>query len=364
MDNIVLKTFIPEIFFSFCILFQILYNVILIKQKHLRYPILNKEIFFQSIYILSLLLILYLNLKIEGVFSNYLFINNSGICLLKIIFLCITLIGFIVVWRGFIAESLGFSEFFSLYFLALLALLLLLNAYDLITIYLLLEMQALSFYLLANFKRTSSFSTEAGLKYFISGSVISGLFLFGCSLIYGMYGTLNCYLLTILLSFPLENSLNFFVVFTIVGAILILTIFLFKLAIAPLHFWSPDVYEGAPLSSTIIFSIVPKVIIFVLLLRWVSVMYSVFLGIKYIFLIMGVSSIIVGVFFASQQKRIKKFIIYSSISQVGFVVLLLYYMHPDSYAIVFFYLLLYIITSLVLWNCIALLYNFKNTINK
>ena len=97
--------------------------------------------------------------------------------------------------------------------ISILSSLLLLNSLDLISVYLIIELQALCFYVLSCFTRKSSFSTEAGLKYFISGAFISGFYLFGCSLIYSTLGTLNLNLMSLLLSFPLPENLNF-IVFT------------------------------------------------------------------------------------------------------------------------------------------------------
>merc|ERR1712100_273010 len=110
--------------------------------------------------------------------------------------------------RSFSLQHINFFEYFSVFLLSLLGLLLLINASDILSAYLIIEMQALAFYVLASYKRNSSFSTEAGLKYFISGSFISGIFLLGCSLIYGAVGTLNFNDLSLLLSFKLNGSLE------------------------------------------------------------------------------------------------------------------------------------------------------------
>ena len=96
-------------------------------------------------------------------------------------------------------------------------------------------MQALCFYILASFRRNSAFSTEAGLKYFISGSFISGIFLFGCSLIYGGLGTLNFHNLQLLLVFPFTDDFSTLNLFVLSGVILVTITLLFKLAAAPFH---------------------------------------------------------------------------------------------------------------------------------
>lgn len=141
-----------------------------------------------------------------------------------------------------------------------------LSSCDLLLIYLVIELQSLSFYVLASFKRSSEFSTEAGLKYFILGAFSSAFLLFGCSLIYGLTGITNLLDLNLLFSgFILEKSLLAPGVF--LGLLFIASALFFKLSSAPFHMWSPDVYEGSPTTSTAFFSLFPKIVILTLLLR-------------------------------------------------------------------------------------------------
>jgi len=126
-------------------------------------------------------------------------------------------------------------------------------------------MQALCFYTLASFKRDSAFSSEASLKYFISGSFISGIFLFGTGIVYGLLGTLNINDLSLLFLFSFENENMKYVL--LIGVLAITITLFFKIGAAPFHFWVPDVYEGSPLASTILFSIVPKIAIFTFFIR-------------------------------------------------------------------------------------------------
>jgi NADH-quinone oxidoreductase subunit N len=244
-----------------------------------------------------------------------------------------------------------------------LALLLLISAADLISAYLIIEMQALCFYILASFRRDSAFSTEAGLKYFISGSFISGIFLFGASLIYGGLGTLNFNNLSLLLSFSLNDEFIFLKYFVLVGVLLVTITLFFKVSAAPFHFWSPDVYEGSPLSSTIVFSIVPKLAIFSFFVKWVSIISDIFYDIKPIFILVGVCSVFIGTFFALKQKRVKRLVIYSSIAQVGFIVAALATNSVDGFSAIYFFLVIYLITSILVWSHISLFYSFQKKTN-
>ena len=271
MDFLILKSFFPELFLSLSILLQLMFNARLVNNLSFNFPLFNKEIFWQTFFILLCVFLLLLNLKIEGFFSTFLFLNDESSRLIKLMFILSCLVVSFVLLRSFVLQSLNFFEYFSILLLSILSLLLLVSSCDLISTYLVIEMQALCFYILASFRRNSAFSTEAGLKYFIAGAFISGIFLLGASLVYGSLGTLNFNTLSLLLSFNLNTDLIYIKMFSLVGILLITITLLFKVAAAPFHFWAPDVYEGAPLSSTIVFSILPKLVIFSFFIKWLCV---------------------------------------------------------------------------------------------
>ena len=258
-------------------------------------------------------------------------------------------------WRNFVIQRINFFEYFSILFLSVLGLLLLLNTYDLIFGYLILELQALCFYVLAAFNRNSSFSTEAGLKYFVLGSFISGIFLLGCLIIYASLGTTNFQKLSLLLAFPVNNSFLYYVIF--IGVILITITFLFKMVIAPFHFWAPDVYEGAPLATTIFFSLLPKISIVTLFIKWLNICFPSYSILSLFLLFVGLFSVFWGAYLAVSQKRFKRFIIYSSISQIGFIIIALSLQTYDSFSSIYTYIIVYIITSCILWGCFSNFYS-------
>lgn len=356
MDAIILKSFLPEIFFSLCILVQLIFNARLVNNLTYNFPIVDKEAFNQTFFILVCLFMLLSNVKIEGFFSNFLFLNDGGGNLLKCFLIINCLFVLSIISRGIIVQNLNFFEFFTLFLLSILAMLLLVSSYDFVSAYLVIEMQALCFYVLASFRRNSAFSTEAGLKYFISGSFISGLFLFGCSLLYGALGTLNFNSLSLLLSFPLDGAFISIRYIVIAGILFILITLFFKVAAVPFHFWSPDVYEGSPLSSTVIFAILPKIIIFNFMLKCINAFSLVIFEFQELFILVGILSVFVGTFFAIRQKRLKRLIIYSSIAQVGFLIAALGTNSVDGFVSVYFYLFIYIITSILIWGYLTQFY--------
>lgn len=148
-------------------------------------------------------------------------------------------------------------ELLSLILLAGLGSILLITANDLIPIYLAIEIQSFSFYILTSYKRFSDTSTEAGLKYFLLGALSSGFILFSISLYYGILGTTNLSQLQLLLTTPPTDpihtgSLTLALIF-LIGA------FFFKLAIVPFHAWAPDIYQGAPTLITTYVATTPKI---------------------------------------------------------------------------------------------------------
>lgn len=364
MDTLVLQSFMPECFLSVSILAQLIFNIKLVKTPGNNNPIITREVFSQTVFILVCLLFLLLNLKIEGALSNFLLVNDESTRCMKILIVIVSLFTINIVFQGFTIQNINFFEFFTLFLLSLLASFILLSAHDLIVFYLAVEMQSLCFYILASIKRDSSFSTEAGLKYFISGAYISCFFLIGCTLLYGSLGTLNLHDITLLFSssvtsYSLELDTN-----VLIGIACVTSAILFKIACAPFHSWAPDVYEGAPLSSTIIFSIVPKLSLIYFFIKWVSALNHYVYLIHNSLVYCGLLSIVLGAFMAVGQKRLKRLVIYSSISQIGFIVCGLSIDTLSSNSAVLFFLIIYLISNILLWGHISVLYSSSYLINK
>ena len=353
------SSFIPELFLSFCILFQLVFNIYQITKLNNNFPLIEKEVFSQTSFILVSLLLLYFNFQIEFYFSNFIFVSDLSSRSIKIFFVLSCLFLTLLLIRSFKLQKLNFFEYFSIFLLAILSLLLLLNSTDMISAYLVIEMQTLCFYILASFTRNSAFSTDAGLKYFIAGAFISGIFLLGCSLLYGGLGTLNFNSLTLLLAYPLENEYLALNNFVLLGVLCITITFLFKLGAAPFHFWVPDVYEGAPLATTILFTILPKLAIFYFLIKWLLIVATSFHIILDLVYLSGLLSIFIGAIFAIRQKKIKRLLIFSSISQIGFLIAVLSVLNLNTITSIYFFLVVYLLTSLLIWSQITNLYIFQ-----
>ena len=185
-------------------------------------------------------------------------------------------------------EGIDRAEFHLLVLIAVIGMLLMVSANDLISLYMALELQSLPLYVVAAMRTSSLKSSEAGLKYFLLGALSSGLLLYGASLVYGFSGSTNFDAIASSLSGGTSVGM-------VVGMVFLLSGLAFKISAAPFHMWTPDVYEGAPTPVTALFAIVPKVAGMTLLM---NVTYSAFGNITdqwvQILIALSVASMIVG----------------------------------------------------------------------
>jgi len=363
MDILFFKIFLPEIFFSFSILFFLIYNVYLTNNIFFNFPLIEIEIFNQLLVMFTLVLLLFLNLNIEYVQNDSIFFNSFGSIFLKEILICFCILSLSTIVCCFKINRLNLFEYFVIYLFTIFASLILLSSSDLILIYILLELQTLAFFVLSCFDRQSTFSTEAGLKYFILGSFVSVLFLCGCVFLYGFLGTLNLNSISFIFS-NFDLNLSFMKFICLVSSLLILITFFFKIAAAPFHFWVADIYEGAPLSSTVIFSIIPKISLFFLFIKWILIITPCFSFIKYLLIFSGILTIILGSLLALKQNRLKRLIIYSSIAQGGFLIAgCSTLINIEDISFVFFFLVIYLMSSILVWLQFSFFYHSNYTIS-
>jgi NADH-quinone oxidoreductase subunit N len=223
-------------------------------------------------------------------------------------------------------ERLNLFEYVILIGLVCLGLMLLIASHDLISLYLALELQSLSLYVLATLKRNSEFSTEAGLKYFILGAVASGFYLFGASLIYGFTGLYKFEDLSHLFVYiptAFENG-DFHVqsIAVLIGLAFIAMTLLFKMTAAPFHMWAPDVYEGAPTCVTAFFAMTPKIALIGLLLRLMYEPFYEFIDAWQNILILSAAlSVVIGSLAALAQTKLKRLFAYSSVAHCGYMLI-------------------------------------------
>ena len=262
--------------------------------------------------------------------SNGLLMINSWIVISKII----VIIGSISILLMGTGESIMVRPHQSspiLILMVTLSSLLLISSVSWLSIYLAIELQTLTLFILVALKRDSALGTEAGLKYFVLGAVSSGLFLFGCALLYGLTGETSIQGINSMLTAD-------------VGKILITISLLFKLSAAPFHMWAPDVYEGAPTVITALLAIVPKVGIFSILVQIGPV--------TNIVLVCAVLSIIYGAIGGLNQTKIKRLLAYSGISHIGFILFGISIGTFEGIQASLIYIIIYVIMSICSFSII------------
>jgi len=223
----------------------------------------------------------------------------------------------------------------------------LIHSYDLITLFLAIELQSLSLYVLATIYKESESATSAGLKYFLLGGLSSSFILLGSSLLYGLTGTTNFESLYIISNFEYDSSI---LITSLIPALLILLVgLLFKIAAAPFHNWAPDVYDGVPTLVTSWLAVLPKISILILMIEiYINIFYQ-FNSIFTILIISSFLSLLLGSILGLSQYRIKRILAFSTISHVGFLLLALGTNTYQSIESFIFYIIQYSLTSLTIF---------------
>ena len=293
-------------------------------------------------------------------FSN-LFVDDKLSDFLKLL-TYVAVIIVIIYGRGYLAErGLDKGEYYLLVLFATLGMMIMISAASFVTLYLGLELLSLSLYALVAIDRDSVRSTEAAMKYFVLGSLASGLLLYGMSMLYGATGTLeiNGVAQAVNQVQAPKAILVFGLVFTVAGIA-------FKLGLAPFHMWIPDVYHGAPTPITLLIGSAPKFAAFALAIRLlVYALLGLAIEWQKMLLIMAVLSIGIGNLAAIAQTNIKRMLAYSAISHMGFMVLGLAsgilslpanpYVAVSAYSASLYYMVAYVLMSLGAFGVILLL---------
>ena len=312
MENILIRNLIP-LFPEFMVLataIGLLMAGVLTKYLRVR--------FFTKTVIMLLTAVLFTLLQKWGhtvqIFDGQLIFDNFGLCV-KIIILIATILTLCLL-HGLVLTNPWISfEVIVLMLFAVLGMMLLVSAHNLLSFYMALELMSLSLYILASIHRDSLLSSEAGLKYFVLGALASGLFLFGCALVYGFSGTADFSKLAMLYNVPDKMP-----VAVLLGVVFILVALFFKISAAPFHMWTPDVYQGAPTIVTAFFSAAPKITGVAVLMRFLmEPLQGVTMQWQQIVVVVSVTSMLVGAVAALRQTNIKRLLAYSSIGHVGYL---------------------------------------------
>jgi NADH-quinone oxidoreductase subunit N len=243
-------------------------------------------------------------------------------------------------------EAIARFEYPVLVIFAVLGMIVMISAADLMTLYVGFELQSLALYICAATARDSLRSTEAGLKYFVLGALASGLLIYGISLVYGFAGTTNFLSLATILSGSAGYG-------TVIGIVFVLVGLAFKISAAPFHMWTPDVYEGSPSPVTALFGTAPKIATMALLL---AVMLGPFGHLvaqwQMLIEILSVVSMALGALAAIGQTNIKRLLAYSSIGHMGYALIGLAAGTEAGVQATLVYLAIYVVMSFGAFACV------------
>ena len=332
---------LPEIFLSLSIMFLLMLGVFIKKSFNLVYLLTILSLIF------AIALILNQPDEIIKIFNDSYIIDRLSI-FMKVLTLLFCLFVLLSSKDYVKSNSIDKIEYPIIILSSTLGMVLMISSYDLMIFYLGLELQSLSLYILASFKRNNERSTEAGLKYFVLSALASGLLLYGCSLIYGFTGSTNFEIISTNLN-EANTGAVFGIVFIIVGLA-------FKVSAVPFHMWTPDVYEGSPTSVTSFFALVPKIAAISVFIRF---MYVPFINVidqwQTIIIFLSIASMILGAVAAIGQNNIKRLMAYSTIGHMGYALAGLATGTNQGIQSTIVYLTIYLVMNLGAFGCIFMM---------
>ncbi len=339
MDN--LNLIYPELFIGISLMVLLIVGVF----KKNSFNLISK---FTALSLLVAIPMVYINDNVSvKLFSNNYIIDELS-SFLKILILASSAFALFFTNQYIKDNKIDQFEYPILIMSAILGMFVMVSSNNLIGLYLGIELQSLSLYVLASLNRDSVKSTEAGVKYFVLGALSSGLLLYGCSLIYGFTGSTNYYIIAE--NFDSRNlGLLFGLVFILIGLA-------FKISAVPFHMWTPDVYEGAPTSVTAFLALAPKVAGFGAIIRILYVAFgNVFVEWQIILIFISVASMILGAVAAIGQTNIKRLMAYSSISHMGYGLAGLATGIDEGVSASILYIFLYVVMNIGSFVCILIM---------
>jgi NADH-quinone oxidoreductase subunit N len=245
-------------------------------------------------------------------------------------------------------EDIRQFEFPILIVFAVLGMMMMVSAADLLSLYIGLELQSLSLYVIAAIRRDTLRSSEAGLKYFVLGALSSGILLYGMTLVYGFAGTTQFEALAAIFTAGDGAPIG-----VIVGLVFIAAGLAFKVSAVPFHMWTPDVYEGAPTPVTAFFAVAPKIAAMALFVRVMLEPFGPLVAEwQQVIWFIALASMVLGSFAAIAQTNIKRLMAYSSIGHMGFVLVGLAAGNETGVQGILLYLAIYLFMNMGTFACI------------
>ncbi len=297
------------------------------------------------------LTLLYFHHKSQVTFHGNMIVDH--VSMLLTIFICAITFFVLLYSRDYIKQhKMPNTEYHVLVLFSTLGMMILVSSYSFVSIYVGLELFTLPLYALIALRRDSAVYSEAAMKYFVMGAIASGMLLYGLSMIYGATGSVQIAEVVKVIS-ALPSSQHLIILF---GLVFVIAGVAFKLGAVPFHMWVPDVYDGSPNTVTLMIATGPKIAAFGLVIRLLAeTMPDVQLAWSHALMLIAVLSIGLGNIVAIVQSNIKRMLAYSSIAQMGYMLLGVIAGTANGYAAAMFYVLIYSLMSLAAFGLVAML---------
>tara|TARA_X000000368_G_scaffold67197_1_gene48377 strand:+ start:274 stop:1683 length:1410 start_codon:yes stop_codon:yes gene_type:complete len=297
-----------------------------------------------SILLIAAVIILILLQPVQSILENS-FIVDEFSQVFKIMILLGSLSCLIMFSSSNEDLHINIYEFPILILFASIGMMIMVSSNDLLSMFVGLELQSLSLYVLASLNRNSLLSSEAGIKYFILGALSSGLLLFGISYIYGFTGNTNFNLIAVNYN---SESLGL-----LIGIVFVCAGLAFKISAVPFHMWTPDVYQGAPTPVTGFFALAPKIAAMGLLVRFLFNSFGeIHVDWQQIIIFISIASMVFAAFAAIAQTNIKRLMAYSSIGHIGFALIGVACVSTEGLRSLVIYLLIYLVMNITVFSFI------------
>ena len=297
-----------------------------------------------SILLIAAVIILILLQPVQSILENS-FIVDEFSQVFKIMILLGSLSCLIMFSSSNEDLHINIYEFPILILFASIGMMIMVSSNDLLSMFVGLELQSLSLYVLASLNRNSLLSSEAGIKYFILGALSSGLLLFGISYIYGFTGNTNFNLIAVNYN---SESLGL-----LIGIVFVCAGLAFKISAVPFHMWTPDVYQGAPTPVTGFFALAPKIAAMGLLVRFLFNSFGeIHVDWQQIIIFISITSMVFAAFAAIAQTNIKRLMAYSSIGHIGFALIGVACVSTEGLRSLVIYLLIYLVMNIAVFSFI------------
>ena len=267
-----------------------------------------------------------------------------------LILLCAT--GLLVVSLGYFRNNRAilFNEYFFLFTMSVVGAMLIVSSSNFLSLYISLELSSLVLYMLVCYNKCKS-SIDAGMKYFVSGALMSGVMLYGISLVYGATGSLDY---SVILG---ANAIHGTMLLPMVGMVCIISAMLFKLASFPFHMWLPDVYEGAlpPVAGFV--AVIPKIACAIALYRILLFVFPAYVDQwRTLLVILAILSMLFGSVLAVVQDKVWRMLAYSSVTHAGYIILAIASATQNMVGALFLYLAVYVVTILSVFAILSGIY--------